>query len=79
MVFTVSDMVKEVNGVQAVVIWDRDYTEGELVEEEIAFFAQDHDGNVWHLGQYPEEFENGKLHKSPGWVAGEEERRRASR
>ena len=71
-VFTVSDMVKTVNGVQAVVIWDRDYTEGELVEEEIAFFAQDRDGNVWHLGQYPEEFENGKLHKSPGWVAGEE-------
>ena len=35
-VFTVSDMVKEVNGVQAVVIWDRDYTEGELVEEEIS-------------------------------------------
>lgn len=71
-VFTVSDMVKEVAGVQVVVIWDRDYTEGELVEEEIAFFAQDRDGNVWHLGQYPEELENGKLVKSPGWVAGEE-------
>lgn len=71
-VFTVSDMVKEVAGVRVVVIWDRDYTEGELVEEEIAFFAQDRDGNVWHLGQYPEELENGKLVKSPGWVAGEE-------
>jgi hypothetical protein len=71
-VFTVSDMVKEVAGVRVVVIWDRDYTEGELVEEEIAFFAQDREGNVWHLGQYPEEFENAKLHKSPGWVAGEE-------
>lgn len=71
-VFTVSDMVKEVAGVQVVVIWDRDYTEGELVEEEIAFFAQDRDGNVWHLGQYPEELENGKLVKTPGWVAGEE-------
>jgi hypothetical protein len=71
-VFSVSDMTKEVAGVQVVVIWDRDYTEGELVEAEIAFFAQDRDGNVWHLGQYPEEYEGGKLVKSPGWVAGEE-------
>ncbi len=71
-VFTVSDMTKEVAGVRVVVIWDRDYTEGELVEAEVAFFAQDRDGNVWHLGQYPEEYEAGKLVKSPGWVAGEE-------
>jgi hypothetical protein len=61
-----------VAGVRTTVIWDRDYTEGELVEAEIAFFAQDRDGNVWHLGQYPEEYEDGALVKSPGWVAGEE-------
>jgi hypothetical protein len=71
-VFTVSDMVKVVAGVRAVVIWDRDYTDGELVEAEVAFFAQDRDGNVWHLGQYPEEYEQGRLRKSPGWIAGEE-------
>ena len=68
-VFTVSDMTKEVAGVQVVVIWDRDFTEGVLVEEEIAFFAQDRDGTVWHLGQYPEEYEGGKLVKSPGCIA----------
>ncbi|HVF09097.1 MAG TPA: hypothetical protein VNC60_11010 [Actinomycetota bacterium] len=65
-------MRKQVAGVSVVVIWDRDFTDGELVEEEIAFFAQDRGGTVWHLGQYPEEFENGKLVKSPGWIAGEE-------
>jgi hypothetical protein len=33
-------------------------------------FAQDNDGNVWHLGQYPEEYENGKFVRAPAWVHG---------
>ena len=53
-----------------VVVWDRDYTDGELVEAELAFFAQDNDGNVWHTGEYPEEYENGKVAKVPAWIAG---------
>ena len=50
----VTDLTKEINGVQTVVIWERDYNDGELAEAEIAFFAQDDDGNVWHFGQYYE-------------------------
>ena len=69
---TVSDMTKEVAGVRVVVIWERDYTDGELEEAELAFWAQDRDGNVWHLGEYPEEYDKGKIVKSPGWIAGEE-------
>jgi hypothetical protein len=69
-VFTVTDLTKVVNGVRAVVIWDRDFTAGELEETELAFFAQDDDGNVWHLGQYPEEYEEGKLVGAPAWIAG---------
>jgi hypothetical protein len=69
---TVTDMTKEVAGVRVVVAWERDFTDGELVEAELAFWAQDRDGNVWHLGEYPEEYEEGKLVKSPGWIAGEE-------
>lgn len=68
---TVTDMTKRVAGVQVVVIWERDYTDAELEESELAFFAQDRDGNVWHLGEYPEEYDDGKLVKSPGWIAGE--------
>jgi uncharacterized protein YbaA (DUF1428 family) len=70
LIFTVVDLVKEVGGVQNIVIWDRDYTDGELVEAELAFFAQDDDGNVWHTGEYPEEYENGKVVKTPVWIAG---------
>src|SRR3712207_1228196 len=54
-VFTVTDLTKVIDGVRTLVVWDRDYSGGELVETELAFHAQDNDGNVWHLGQYRSE------------------------
>jgi hypothetical protein len=54
-----------------VVIWEREYSQDELVQAELAFHAQDDDGNVWHLGQYPEEYEEGELVAAPAWVAGQ--------
>ncbi len=69
-IFTVTDLVKEIDGVRNVVLWDRDYSSGNLVEAEIAFFSQDDDGNVWQLGEYPEEYEEGKIIASPLWVHG---------
>ena len=69
-VFTVSGLTKVVAGVEAVVGWDRDYTDGELVEAELVFLAQDNAGNVWHLGQYPEEYENGRFAGAQAWIAG---------
>src|SRR5690242_12648316 len=45
-VFTVTDMVKRVDGVDTRVIWDQDINDGQLTEAELAFFAQDNDGNV---------------------------------
>jgi hypothetical protein len=70
-VFTVTDLTKVIDGIRTLVVWDRDYSGGELVETELAFHAQDNDGNVWHLGQYPEEYENGKFDKAPGWIVGQ--------
>jgi hypothetical protein len=69
-VTTVTDLSKEINGVNSVIVWERDYNEGELVEAELGFFAQDKYGNVWHMGEYPEEYENGEFDKAPGWLAG---------
>jgi hypothetical protein len=69
-VFTVTDLTKVVDGVRSVVIWDRDYNNDVLVEAELAYFAQDDDGNVWQMGQYPEEYEEGKLVGHPAWIAG---------
>src|SRR5918996_4188358 len=56
-VFTVTDLTKEIGGVQTVVILENDFSDGELEESELAFFAQDNDGNVWHLGQYSETYD----------------------
>jgi hypothetical protein len=69
-IITVTDLTKTLSGVKAIVSYDLDYTDGELVEAELAFFAQDNDGNVWHLGQYPEEYEDGKFTNAPAWIHG---------
>lgn len=70
-VFTVTNLTKMINGVRTVVVWDVDSNEGQLVERELAFFAQDDDGNVWNLGEYPEEFEERKfVGASSTWIAG---------
>jgi len=68
---TVTDLTKVVNGVRAVVILEKDVNEGELQEAQLNFQAQDSAGNMWNLGEYPEEYENGKFHAAPDvWIAG---------
>jgi hypothetical protein len=70
-VFTVTGLTKMVGGVRTVVAWDRDFLKGKLEEQEIALFAQDSRGNVWNFGEYPEEYDKGKLTGAPStWVKG---------
>ena len=70
-VFTVTDLVKTIGNVRTVVAWDRDFREGGLQEQELAFFAQDDQGNVWNFGEYPEEYDNGKFTGAPStWIRG---------
>jgi hypothetical protein len=70
-VSTVTDLGKVIAGVRTLVVWERDYTAGQLGEAEIAFFAQDNAGNVWLLGEYPEEYENAKFVDAPTWITGQ--------
>jgi hypothetical protein len=74
-VFTVTDLTKMVEGVRNVVIWDRDFTAGTLEETELAFFAQADDGTIWHFGQYPEVYQDGKFTEAPAWVYPREDSR----
>lgn len=70
-VFTVTDLVKTIDGIPARVILDHDYNDGTLVEAELTLFAQDKDANVWTLGEYPEEYEDGRFAGSPNvWISG---------
>jgi hypothetical protein len=74
-VSTVTDLTKVIDSIPVVVAWERDYAADQLVETELAFFAQDNDGNVWHFGQYPEEYEDGEFVEAPAWIAGVENAR----
>ena len=71
--FTVTDLTKEVAGVKTVVAYAVDYVDNEVAEKEIAFYAQDNDGNVWYLGEYPEEYKDGKFFDAPTWLSGFED------
>src|SRR5438128_1789095 len=52
-------------------MWERDFNHGQLAEAELAFHAQDDDGNVWNLGEYPEVYEQGKLVGAEDtWITG---------
>ncbi len=69
-IITVTDLKKMINNIPTVVTWDLDYSNGELVEAELAFFAEDDDGNVWRMGEYPEEYEDGKFIGADCWING---------
>jgi hypothetical protein len=70
-VFTVTDLTKVIGGVRTVVALDQDFLRGRLEEQELAFFAQDAGGNVWNFGEYPEEYDHGRLTGAPDtWLTG---------
>ena len=70
LVIIVTDLTKVIDGVRSVVVWMEDHRAGQLMERELAFFAQDKAGNVWAMGEHPEEYEEGKLAKAPTWIHG---------
>jgi hypothetical protein len=70
-VSTVTDLTRMINGVRVVVILEKDINEGELQEAELAFQAQDNAGNLWNLGEFPAEYEDGKFSGAPDtWISG---------
>jgi hypothetical protein len=70
-VFTVTDLTKVIDHVRTAVVWVRDLQAGTLLEQELAFFAQDDQGNVWNFGEYPEVYANGKFSGAPDtWIKG---------
>jgi hypothetical protein len=74
-IINITDLVKVVGGVRTRVSYDLDYTEGELEEAALTFFAQDDDGNVWRFGQYLEEYDGRKVAKVLTWMHGLEDAR----
>jgi hypothetical protein len=68
---TVTDVVKEIDGVQTVAVLDQDIDAGQVGEASIDYLAQDKSGNVWYLASYTEIYEGGQFVNAPdAWVAG---------
>lgn len=75
LIITVTDLTKVIDGVRSVITWDLDYSSNELVEAELAFFAQDDDGAVWRMGEHPEDYADGKFVEAATWISGIEDAR----
>lgn len=69
-VTTVTDLTKVISDVRTVVIVEKDFSDDKLEEQELAFFAQDNDGNVWHFGQYVEHYEDTEYVGNRAWLVG---------
>lgn len=67
----VTHRTKKVMGIDAMVVWDRVWLEGELIEDTKDWFAQDRYGNVWYLGEDSKDLVDGKVVSTEGsWQAG---------
>lgn len=67
----VTHKTKKIIGVTTVVVRDRAFLNGKLVEETFDWYAQDEDGNVWYFGEDAKEYENGVVVSTEGsWQAG---------
>ena len=65
---TVTDLTKVISGVRTVVSLEEDYSDGQLIEQELAFHAQDNDGNVWHFGQLREAYDENAFVGGHVWL-----------
>jgi carboxymethylenebutenolidase len=69
-VYTTYDR-RVVLGISAVVVWDRVWLNGSLIEDTKDWFAQDKEGNVWYLGEDSKEIAAGKVVSTHGsWESG---------
>jgi hypothetical protein len=70
-VVRVTHRTKTVQGVETVVVRDRAYSGGDLVEDTRDWYAQDRQGNVWYFGENTKEYEDGKVVSTEGsWETG---------
>ena len=59
--FAVTHNTRVIDGVTCVEVHDSVFTDGELTEDTLDWFAQDKDGNVWYFGENTAELEDGLI------------------
>lgn len=58
---TMTDVIREIDGVPTIAMLDESTDSGEVAQVGMDYLALDHDGNVWILGGYTEEYEGGEF------------------
>lgn len=58
---TMTDVVREIDGVKVIAMLDQSTDSGETAEVGFDYFALDKDGNVWIMGGYTEDFQAGEF------------------
>jgi len=67
----VTNRTRAVMGVQTVVIWDRAWLDGKLIEDTYDWYAQDKAGNVWYFGEDTKQYKDGTVIGTKGsWEGG---------
>jgi|SRR5215210_488140 len=67
----VTSDTRRVMGVECVVIRDKVFLNGSLIEDTFDWYTQDRQGNVWYFGENTKELQNGKVESTEGsWEAG---------
>jgi len=67
----ITDNIKKIMGVEVIEVRDKEWLNGELIEDTKDWYAQDKFGNVWYFGEDSKEVVNGKVASTKGsWVAG---------
>jgi hypothetical protein len=67
----VTHSTKKVMGVECVVVNDKGWEAGKLIEGTYDYYAQDKEGTVWYFGEDTKEYKNGKVVSTKGsWEAG---------
>ena len=70
-VYTITDVVKVIDGARSVAVLDTDLDGGQVAEQALDFLSIDARGTVWYRGSYTESYEGGRfLNAEDGWLAG---------
>lgn len=69
-VVKVLDRTKRIEGIRATVVLDLVTLDGELIEKTFDWYAQDHRGNVWYLGEATKSYDDGQVSTEGSWQAG---------
>lgn len=70
-VTTVTDVIRVVNGVRTVLVYDHSVAAGQVVQESLDYMTQDKAGNVWYLGSSTEQYEAGRyIAVDEAWLDG---------